>query len=158
MKHRLLKIAKWFAISLVSIFLLITAALYFFKDDICGVVIEEVNKHLKAQVSVSDVDLTFWGSFPNLSVDFNNVFIQDSYEKSTNRDTLLFSERVRLKFNPMDIWNEKYNVKSIEVNPGTIQLKVNSSGEVNYDIMKPTEDSTSSPFKFELEKCHGFHK
>jgi hypothetical protein len=152
MKHRLLKIAKWFAISLVSIFLLITAALYFFKDDICGVVIEEVNKHLKAQVSVSDVDLTFWGSFPNLSVDFNNVFIQDSYAKSTNRDTLLFSERVRLKFNPMDIWNEKYNVKSIEVNPGTIQLKVNSSGEVNYDIMKPSEDSASSPFKFELEK------
>ncbi|MDP4866780.1 MAG: hypothetical protein NWR53_08985, partial [Crocinitomicaceae bacterium] len=152
MKHRLLKIAKWFAISMVSIFLLITAVLYFFKDDICGVVIDKVNKHLKAQVSVSEVDLTFWGSFPNLSVDFNNVFIQDSYAKSTNRDTLLFSERVRLKFNPMDIWNEKYNVKSIEINPGTIQLKVNSSGEVNYDIMKPSDDSSSSSFKFELEK------
>jgi len=152
MKQRLLKIAKWFAITLVSIFLLITAGLYFFKDEICGVVIEEVNKHLKAQVSVSEVDLTFWASFPNLSVDFNNVFIQDSYAKSTNRDTLLFSERVRLKFNPMDIWNEKYTVKSLEINPGTIQLKVNASGEVNYDILKPSEDSTSSPFKFELEK------
>lgn len=152
MKQKILKIAKWTGISLVSIFLLISGGLYLFKDEICGAVIDEVNKHLKAKVSVSEVDLTFWASFPNLSVDFNHVFIQDSYAESTVKDTLLFSERIRLKFNPVDIWNEEYRVKKVQVYPGCVHLKVNRKGEVNYDILKPTEDTTSSAFKFELEK------
>jgi hypothetical protein len=152
MKQKLLKIAKWTGIALVSIFLLISGGLYLFKDEICGAVINEVNKHLKAKVSVSEVDLTFWASFPNLSVDFNHVFIQDSYAQSTSRDTLLYSDRIRLKFNPVDIWNEEYRVKKVQVYPGCVQLKVNKKGEVNYDIFKPTGDTTASPFQFELEK------
>ena len=111
MKSTLGKIAKWFLGIVLGVALLITAAVYFFKDEICGVVITEVNKHLKAQVSVRDVDLTFWGSFPNLSVDFNEVFIRDSYKVATVRDTLLYTERIRLKFNPIDIWNEEYTVR-----------------------------------------------
>mgnify|MGYP000509759350 CR=1 FL=1 len=48
---------------LMGICLLITGALYFFKDEICGYVVGEVNKHLKAKVSV----LTYqggWGVIP----------------------------------------------------------------------------------------------
>lgn len=151
MRKRLLKITYWFFGIVLGICLLITAGLYFFKDEICGYVVAGVNKHLKAQVSVSEVDLTFWGSFPNLSVDFNNVFIRDSYETATVRDTLLYSDRIRLKFNPVDIWNEDYNVKSIEVEPGTIQLKVNRNGEVNYDILKQTQDTATTKFELKLE-------
>ena len=152
MKRRLLKIGIWFFGILLGIFLLISAGLYFFKDEICDYVISEVNQHLKAKVKVAEVDLAFWGSFPNLSVDFNEVFIQDSYTSSTNKDTLLFTDRIRLKFNPMDIWNEKYNVKEIEVSPGTVKLKINSKGENNYDILKESTDTTNSKFKLNLEK------
>jgi hypothetical protein len=52
----------------------------------------------------------------------------------------------------MDIWNEDYKVKSIEVEPGTIQLKVDKKGEVNYDIFKPTDDTTTTAFELNLEK------
>ena len=83
MKRRIIKIGAWFFGTLLSFFLLITAGLYFFKDDICGYVITEVNQHLKAKVSISHVDLAFWSSFPNLSVDFEDVFVQDSYKNST---------------------------------------------------------------------------
>ena len=125
-KKKILKIGILFSAIVLGIFLLITGGLYFFKDEICGYVISEVNVHLKAKVKVAKVDLAFWGSFPNLSVDFNQVFIQDSYKNSTEKDTLLYSDRIRLKFNPMDIWNEKYNVKAIDISPGTINLKINS--------------------------------
>ena len=135
---RILKFGMWFFGIILSIMLLISAGLYYFKDEICGVVITEVNQYLKAKVTVEKVDLAFWGSFPNLSVDFNQVFIQDSYEKSTNKDTLLYSDRIRLKFNPMDIWEVKYDVKKIEVSPGTVKLKINEKGESNYDILKET--------------------
>lgn len=152
MNKRLLNISKWFFGIVLGIFLLITGALYLFKDEICEIVVTEVNKHLKAKVSVSSVDLTFWGTFPNLSVDFNDVFIQDSYTTSTKRDTLLYSEQVRFKFNPVDIWREDYKVQSINVKPGSIQLKVRKNGEVNYDILQPTEDTTSTKFELNLEE------
>ncbi len=152
MKRRLFKIGIWSASIVLGLFLLITAGLYFFKDEICGYVISEVNNHLKAKVKVSKVDLAFWGSFPNLSVDFNDVFIQDSYKNSSSKDTLLFSERIRLKFNPIDIWNEKYNVKEIQISPGTVQLKINRKGVNNYDILKETKDKTASKFKLNMEK------
>ncbi len=152
-KRRLFKIGKWFLGIILSLVLLISGGLYFFKDNIIQLVLEEVNQHLKAKVSVSKVDLTFWGTFPNLSVDFNHVFIRDSYENSTNRDTLLYSDQIRLKFNPFDVWRENYTVKKIDIAPGTIQLKVNEKGEVNYDILKPTADSVKSEgFDFKLEK------
>lgn len=151
MKRRLLRISLWFFGSLIGLVLLISGSLYFFKDEICGYAVGEVNKYLKAKVSVSDVDLTFWGSFPSLSVDFNHVFIQDSYEKATVKDTLLYSDRIRMKFNPMDIWEENYKVHSVEVAQGTLQLKVNKRGEVNYDILKESSDTTRSNFELALE-------
>ncbi|MBI1838060.1 MAG: hypothetical protein HYR91_12420 [Flavobacteriia bacterium] len=151
---RILKFGMWFFGIILSIMLLISAGLYFFKDDICGYVIKQVNQNLKAKVSVSEVDLAFWGSFPNLSVDFNEVFIQDSYQNSTLKDTLLFSDQIRLKFNPLDIWNEKYNVKQIEIAPGTLKLKINKAGNINYDIFKKSSDTTASKFKLNLKEVN----
>ncbi|MFT6245852.1 MAG: hypothetical protein ACJAXI_002627, partial [Crocinitomicaceae bacterium] len=112
--------------------------------------IAEINKNLKAEVQVSDVELTFWSTFPNLSIDFNHVFIQDAIVGSTMRDTLLYSDRVRCKLNPFDIWNEEYKVKSIEVSPGVLNLKVDADGNNNYDILKTPSDSTEDDGSFDL--------
>jgi hypothetical protein len=152
-KRRLLRIAKWFTGIILGLVLLITILLYVFKDDICGLVIDEVNKQLKAKVSVSDVDLAFWGSFPSLSVDFKDVFIQDSFEGSTELDTLVYSKRIRLKFNPMDIWQENYTLKTIEVSPGTLKLKVDDEGKNNFDIFAEKSDTLESTgFELRLEE------
>lgn len=152
-KKRIFKILKWFFGIITGFVLLISAGLYIFKDDIISLVIDELNDHLKAKVSVSKVDLTFWGTFPNLSVDFNHVFIQDSYENSTSSDTLLYSDQIRLKFSPFDLWRDNYTVKKIDIAPGTLQLKVNPEGIINYDIFKPAEDTTQSEaFDFKLEE------
>ena len=154
MKKRIVKISLWFIGILMSIFLLISSGIYFFKDEICGVVIQEINKNLKAQVAVSEVDLTFWGTFPKLAVDFNQVLIKDTYKNYTGKDTLLYSDQIRLKFNVKDIWNEKYVVQSIEVDPGTLKMKVSPNGEINYEIFKEKNSDTVSGFNFKLENVH----
>jgi len=151
-KRRIIKALKWMVSILVVLFFLISLLLYLYKDDICNAVIGEVNKHMKAKVEVSNVDLAFWGSFPNLSVDFDHVFIQDSYESSTELDTLLYSEKIRFKFNPMNLWQENYTVESIEINKGTFKMKVSEDGLINYDILKEQTDSTKSEaFDLNLE-------
>ena len=132
--------------------MLITIGVFLFKDDICGIVIDEINQKLKSRVSVSSVDLSFWGSFPNLSVDFNDVFIQDSYQNSRVYDTLLYSQRISLKLNPIDVYRENYIVKSLEISKGVMKMKVNLDGQNNYDIFK--EDTTqvhNNTFQLSLE-------
>ena len=142
---------KWTIGSILSIVLLISGALYFFHDEIVNYVIGEINKNLKAKIEVSRVDITFWKTFPNVSLDFHNVFVQDALPNATYRDTLMYTDMIRLKFNPMDLWNEDYNVQSIDIAPGTLQLKVNQQGQVNYDIVEASESSEASKFELTLE-------
>lgn len=150
-KKPFIKFLKWFFGIIGGFFILITFLLYIFKDDICNAVIAEMNKHLKSKVKVSDVDVVFWGTFPNLSVDFSNVFIQDSYEKSTERDTLFYSDRVRLKFNPLDVLGSNYDLHTIEVAKGVVHLKVDTVGQNNYDILKESKENGSSDFNVNLK-------
>ncbi len=149
MKTRLLRIAKWVFGILISLFLLITISIYLFKDKIIGVVVSKINTSLNAPVDVKKVDISFWGSFPNLSVDFEHVFIKDAYPNKSTKDTLLYSDRIRLKFNPIDLWNKNYHVKAIEISPGTLQIRINKKGEGNYNILKP--DTSASNEKFEMK-------
>lgn len=149
MKKRFLRILSWTAGILFGIFLFITACIYLFKDKIIGVVVTEVNKTLNVPVAVKEVDLAFWGSFPNLSVDFNEVYIQDAFPNQKPKDTLLYTERIRLKFNPVDLWNKNYHVKAVQIYPGTLKIKINSKGEGNYNILK--SDSTQKNEAFELK-------
>lgn len=147
------RILKWFFGTIVTLVLLISLVLYIFKDEIIGFAIKEINQHLKAKVEVNEVDITFWATFPNLSIDFDGVYIQDALPKSKHTDTLFYSDQIRLKFDPMDIWNEKYNVKAIAIAPGTVQLKVDKNGAVNYDIFRPSKKTSSEKaFDLTLEK------
>ncbi len=146
------RILKWFFGIVLGFVLLITAVLYFFKDDICQLAIDKLNGHLKSKVYVNEVDLTFWGSFPNMSIDLNQVFVQDNFPGATREDTLLYSDRLRFKFDPWDLWNEDYKIKSIEVKPGVLSLKVNEEGESNYDIFKPADEASEEAIKMDLEE------
>lgn len=153
-KKWLVKSVKWFFGILISLILLISLLLYLFKDDIIDYAISEINKTLKTEVHVDEIDVTFWATFPNLSLDFNHVFIQDAFPYATKKDTLLYTEQVRLKFSPMDIWNEKYNVKKIDIKPGTLKLKVDKKGAVNYDIFRESASKEKTNFQLTLESIH----
>lgn len=153
-KKRIFRFLKWFTGITVGTMLLITAGLYYFKDDIIAMVLEEANAHLKTKVKVEKVDITLWSSFPNLSVDFNQVFIQDTYDHATEQDTLFYSEKIRLRFNPMDMLRKEYRLKRIDIYPGTLKLKVDEQGAVNYDILKASSDTTETNFEFDLQKVN----
>ena len=154
MKTKLIRFAKWFFGIIFTLIFLISGIIYLLKDRICGLVITEVNQYLTVPVAASSVELTFWGSFPNLSVDFNNVFIQDADPKSTARDTLLYTDRIRLKFNPIDLWKKNYHIKAIEISPGTLNLKINEKGESNYMIFKASKEESEDDFNLKLAEIN----
>ena len=138
---------------MLGLFTLISLLLFFNKDKICSAAIDEFNTHLKVPVQISDVELTFWSTFPSVSIDFKNVFIRDPYSNSSNLDTLLSVDELSFSFNPIDIWNEDYQIKSIKVSNGSLQLKVNEYGANNYDIYKASTNSDNEqPLNLQLKK------
>ena len=143
---------KWIAIPLLSICLLISGLVFFFKDRICGLVLTEVNTYLKVPLHVSDMDLVFWSSFPNLSVDINELFIQESFPNAQTSDTLFYTEQARLTFNPWDIYQGKYHVKRIRVNPGKLAIRYAAQGKANFDILKPSPSTTKADFNLSLKE------
>ena len=152
MKKKVLKYLKCFAISFVTLFSLLTLIIYLNRDNICQSAIDEINQKLKSPLQVKDVNLTFWSTFPNLSVDLKDVFIaglKDS--KPYKEDTLLYSKLIRLKLNPFDLWKENYEFQSIEINSGKIQLLVDENGKENFDILKPEEEKEDDSFRLKLK-------
>ena len=145
------RILKWFFGTILALVLLISGALYIFEDDIIDYAVSEINSHLKAEVQISKVELSFWSTFPDLSINFSDVFIQDALPNSTYKDTLLYSEMIQLKFDPLEIWDENYNLKKCSVSKGTLQLKVNEAAEINYDILQPTDSKSDKALKLDLK-------
>lgn len=143
---------KWIVIPLISICLLISGLVFFFKDRVCGLVLTEVNTHLNVPLNVSDMDLAFWSSFPNLSVDFEQLFIQESFPNAQVSDTLFYTEQLRLTFNPWDIYQGKYHVKWVKVSPGKLAIRYDAHGKENFDIFKPSQSDTKTDFNLTLKE------
>lgn len=150
MKRKVLRIIKWFAISVLSLMLLLTLIVYLNRDNICQSAIDGINEKLKSPLKVDEVELTFWSTFPNLSINLKNVFVAGVHYNKPSSDTLLYSKQIKLLLNPFDIWKENYEFKSIEINSGTIKLKVDKNGQENYDILKP-EKSEDDKFNLNLK-------
>jgi len=152
MKSFLRLLLKWVIIPILSICLLITLSLYYFKDRLCGLALSEVNTYLKVPIQVSEMDLAFWGSFPNLSVDFEGLYMQESFQNAKKTDTLFYTDRLRLSFNPLDVYHGKYHVKKMSVNPGKLVIRYDAGGKENFDIFKPSPSDTKTDFNLTLKE------
>lgn len=130
--------------SLVGLVVLISGGLYLFKDKIIAIVVSAANEQLNTKVQVKKIDLTFWKTFPNLSIEFDHIFIQDTYPEATAVDTLFYTEKLRLRMNPIQALQKNYTIDQIDLYPGTLQIKVNEQGEGNYSIFKEKEDKGES--------------
>lgn len=141
---------KWTGITLTGIALLLSLVVYLLRDKVVHIVVTELNKTLTVPVQVADIDLRFWSSFPNLSVDFDEVLIRESNPSTQTPDTLLYTERIRLKFNPIQILKKNYSVQEIQLYPGIAKVRMFADRSVNYDILKKDSVATNSNFSFNL--------
>jgi hypothetical protein len=145
------KIVFWMFFVSLFIVTLSTILVKIYEDEIEQYAINEINKYLNTKVDVQDIELSVFKNFPYASLDFNNVLIHDAYENIESDDTLLYAKNLYLNFNLIDIWNENYTVKNIQLKEGTLKIKTSKKGDVNYLITKPITDTTESNFNFQLE-------
>jgi len=146
MKGETKKYIKWILLLLIAVFLVLSAALFLLKDKLIDRAIVELNKNLEVPMSVAKVELAFWSSFPNISVDLLGVKIPGRQ----GRTVLLTSDKFNLRFNPLDLLGGDYNLKQINITEGTLNLEIDTLGRENFDIIKDDQEGNDSDFRLAL--------
>lgn len=154
------KVIKWVAISLAAFLVIaIGAAMILpkvYKEKLRVSLEKEIDQKVDADVSFSNVDLQLLRHFPNLTLSFNNLLIKGKGEFL--HDTLASADDIQLE---VKLWSwiskDEIELKSIHLVHPEINVYVLKDGRANYDIAKPSPDSTtetpaSSPFKIAIDK------
>lgn len=112
----------------------ITIAAFFYGDEIKTLVVENLNKNLKTEVKVSNVEFSVFQDFPKASVVFSDVLI---FAVNAKNDTLLAAEKLSAQFNIIDLYNEQYNLIGLSATNGKCEMLVDNSGQANYVFGTP---------------------
>lgn len=151
------KILKWSGITIILLLILLIAAPFLFKNQIVQLVKDTANEELNAKVDFGDFGLTLISSFPDFTLSVDDVSIANT--GLFEGDTLLSAKNLTIGLNLMSvIKGEKYEINTISIDQPRIHALVLKDGKANWDITKPSADTTkapeteSAPFKMTLKK------
>jgi len=144
---------KIIKISLIVIIVLIGAIVaipFVFKDKILSAVKDEINNNIRASVDFTDFDITIFSSFPDLTIKLGQLSVVN--QVPFEGDTLAAMNLASVTLDIMSVINgETIRIKGVELKHPRIRLLVLEDGRANWDITKPSSDSTvtdGKPSKF----------
>ncbi|MBK9793540.1 MAG: AsmA family protein [Sphingobacteriales bacterium] len=151
MKKFLIGFLVFFVILIVSA----VAVPYFFKDKIIAKAKEEISKQVNAKVDFSDIDLSLLKNirnFPNIALGIEGLTITGI--APFEGDTLLNIGSTNASLDLMSvIKGEQYKIEAISLEDATLNAIVNKEGLANWNILKPSIDTTASkPFALALNR------
>ncbi|MDT0647489.1 AsmA-like C-terminal region-containing protein [Zunongwangia sp. F260] len=137
------KALKIFGIFILVVVIILIAAPFVFETQIENFVKKTINKNVNAQVEFSEIDLSFFRSFPQATVVLSDVSVIN--KAPFEGDTLALSEEVLLEMSVKELFKGSEEPKSIDefrLNNAYVNIKVDSLGNANYDIA--IEDTTAT--------------
>ncbi|MFL5752932.1 MAG: AsmA-like C-terminal region-containing protein [Bacteroidia bacterium] len=152
------RILKWTGITFLILIVAIIVLPFIFKDKLIQMAKDEANKQLNAKVDFGQFDLTLFSSFPDFRFKIDNVSVVGIDE--FKGDTLIGIKHLETDVDLMSvIKGDQYKVKEISIQQPRIFAKVLHDGKANWDITKPSTDTTAAPsdtsatkFKLSLKK------
>ena len=151
MQKKVFKLFLRIGIVIAILMMVISALLLVFKDDIKNYAIDEINKHLNKRAHIGYIDVNLWSTFPNLSLEFDDVLIHSKFGDIQTKDTALYAKKIRLRFSPVDFVKSNYTVKQIDIESAVFNMQTLENGKINYDFIKESDRDEESTFEFNLE-------
>jgi hypothetical protein len=154
----ILKIFKWTVISATLVLLLLFGISRFLQTDLVNLFISAINKNVSTKIEVGSGRFSLISKFPKATVKLDNVLIHTSpdYDRTQFRkigtDTLLYAKSVLLEFKMSDLVKGIYNIESLGIEKGIINLLSDSSGRVNYEVFTGKPSGTGKEFAINLDK------
>jgi hypothetical protein len=137
------KVLKITGLVLLTLFLLLLILPFFFKGAIVKNVNDAANSSLNAKFEVKDFSLSLFRSFPDFSLGLSGLSLRgvDAFAK----DTLANIPDIYVTVDLFSVFKgDSYEVKAITIKNPHFMLKALKDGRVNWNIMKPSADSSKS--------------
>lgn len=136
------------ALVLAALFLLGFGALVLlanvYETEVKVKLIGALNQHLKAPVTVSDMDLTLVARFPQASMRLHDVLAKEVRSDGATPDTLLYAKELFLEFSLWDIFQGSYTVDEIHASEARLYPALDANGQGNYLVWKTDSTATGS--------------
>lgn len=150
------KILIILGISIAVLFVLAIGLPFVFSGKIKDLARKEMNKNLNAKSGFSDVSLSLFRHFPQVSVGLDQLYITGPGDFA--KDTLIAANRIDVAVNLFSlIGSGPMEITHIVLDQPRIHAMVDKDGKVNWDITKPDTDTAGStaagePFHINLKK------
>ncbi len=125
----------------LTILLLLIITPFIFQDRIKQEVKNLANKTLKSELNFSEMHLSFFSHFPNLSLTLTNFSIKSSIP--FDRDPLISAKEIAFGVDVKSLFGKTIRITRIYFNKADINIRYNDKGAANYDIYQP-KDTTSA--------------
>jgi hypothetical protein len=143
------KFLKYFLkgiVLLAGLLLILYIALFIYvsihKKSIIKQVTDEIGKKIDGTVSIGDVELSFFSTFPNASVLLKKVTITDSLFVK-HHHTFFRGEEIFATLSIGQILKKKFPVNGLKILNAAVYLYTDSTGYTNKYLFKSKRDSTS---------------
>jgi hypothetical protein len=155
-----LKIIAWSGITIVLLLMVLFSLSLLFENKVIGIFLNSLNRDISTKIEVGSYRLSFIRKFPRASVQLENVIILSSpgFDKShfgeLNTDTLLFAKSASLEFSMTNLIRGNYNIESMSIKRGRLNLYSDSAGKVNYEISGKRTSGTDKEIDINLERIN----
>lgn len=148
--QRIKKIALRILLLFIALIGLAVGLAYLFEDEVKLYAVNSVNKYVKTEIKVEQLDFSFIKRFPSASLEFKNVLAYGASE-STKKDTLFFMKSIFMEFDIWKLINKKYVLKQLSFEEGKVNLTIDKYGEENYIFWKvDSTDKSASEINISL--------
>ena len=145
-----MKFVKIIGFTLLFLIGVAFAAPYLFKGKLLELAKKQINKNSTAKTDFADLDISFFRSFPKVSVALVNPQVVGTGEFAM--DTLFSAKKIDVAVDLMSIIKgSEYKIYGIDLVEPRIHAIVHKNGKANWNISQPSTDtSTSSPKSFSM--------
>jgi len=130
---RIKKILIWVAAIVLLLVISVFVVVKYYEDEVVMYALDKAKEQFTTTFEVKNADLTFWETFPTVSIRFDDVYIEDTFEK---HDTLLFAQKIYLGFSLFDLFKGNYSLKKVTVENANANLILDKSGKDNWHFWK----------------------
>jgi hypothetical protein len=112
----------------------------------------EISAKLEANVKIKDAGISWFATFPHITIDLEDITVIDTTYAS-NAQTFLTASKLYFDFNLLKLLKGQLHINWVQLNDGTINLQRDSLGKSNLHILdilpkKITHEDTSAKTLF----------
>jgi AsmA protein len=147
-----LKISGIVAGVIILILLFMVFSPLLFREKFAAIVKSTANKELKTEMNFSEMNVSFFRHFPNLTITLTDFSLQSS-APFTN-DTVISARDISFGVNLKSLFSGPIRISKVYINRGRVVMRYNQNGASNFDVYNASADSSQNADTSTSEPVH----